>query len=190
MNQTPVVAALQRSCGEDRTENLDAMLTMVEAALDDGATIVIPQELFQGIYFCQYERQEFFKWAVPAEDSPAIDAVVQLTTGREAVVPVSFFERAGATLFNSVAIVDSGRVLGIYRKTHIPDGPGYEEKFYFTPGDTGFRTWATSHALSNRPHTIINTVKSFHFLLVEKDLKTPGFRLQHRNSRRARCFSS
>ena len=144
MNQTPVVAAVQRSCGEDRTENLDAMLTMVEAALDDGATIVIPQELFQGIYFCQYERQEFFKWAVPAEDSPAIDAVVQLTTGREAVVPVSFFERAGATLFNSVAIVDSGRVLGIYRKTHIPDGPGYEEKFYFTPGDTGFRTWATS----------------------------------------------
>ena len=140
-----VVAAIQREFGEDRDENRDATVAAVAAAIAGGAEIVLPSELFEGRYFCQFERQEFFSWASTVDESPAVLAVRKVTAGTGAVVPVSFFEDARPSYFNSVAMVEDGNVLGIYRKAHIPDGPGYEEKFYFTPGNTGFRTWSTRH---------------------------------------------
>ena len=140
-----VVAAIQREFGEDRDENRDATVAAVAAAIAGGAEIVLPSELFEGRYFCQFERQEFFSWASTVDEGPAVLAVRKVTAGTGAVVPVSFFEDARPSYFNSVAMVEDGNVLGIYRKAHIPDGPGYEEKFYFTPGNTGFRTWSTRH---------------------------------------------
>ncbi len=145
MNSRPVLAVIQKACGPDHSENITDMADLVAAALDAGADIVLPQELFAGQYFCQTERQEWFAWASPVEEDPGIVAICKVTAGRGAVVPVSFFERSGQAHYNSVAVVEDGEVLGTYRKSHIPDGPGYEEKFYFNPGDTGFRAWATRH---------------------------------------------
>jgi N-carbamoylputrescine amidase len=145
MSRTVVVAAVQRAFGEDRDENREATVAAVADAIAAGADVVLPSELFEGRYFCQHERQEYFSWATTPEESPAIAAIRRVTAGTGAVVPVSFFEDARPAYFNSVAVVEDGNVLGIYRKAHIPDGPGYEEKFYFTPGNTGFLTWATRH---------------------------------------------
>ena len=145
MSRTVVVAAVQRAFGEDRDENREATVAAVADAIAAGADVVLPSELFEGRYFCQHERQEYFSWATTPEESPAIEAIRRVTAGTGAVVPVSFFEDARPAYFNSVAVVEDGNVLGIYRKAHIPDGPGYEEKFYFTPGNTGFLTWATRH---------------------------------------------
>jgi N-carbamoylputrescine amidase len=145
MTRSVVVAAVQRGFSESREENRDGTVNAVAEAIAAGAGIVLPSELFEGRYFCQFERQEFFSWATTAEENPAIRAIQEVTTGTGAVVPVSFFEDARPSYFNSVAIVEDGSVLGVYRKAHIPDGPGYEEKFYFTPGNTGFRTWPTRH---------------------------------------------
>jgi N-carbamoylputrescine amidase len=145
MTQTAVVAVIQRAFGEDRDQNRDATVAAVADAITAGAHIVLPSELFEGRYFCQYEEQQYFSWATTLEENPAIAAVRKVTAGTGAVVPVSFFEAARPAYFNSVAVVEDGSVLGIYRKAHIPDGPGYEEKFYFSPGDTGFRTWSTRH---------------------------------------------
>jgi len=145
MTGTVVVAAIQRAFGEERDLNRADTVAAVAEAVAAGADIVLPSELFEGRYFCQFERQEFFSWATTAEENPAIRAVCQLTAGTGVVVPVSFFEDARPSYFNSVAVVEDGDVLGIYRKAHIPDGPGYEEKFYFTPGNTGFRVWPTRH---------------------------------------------
>jgi N-carbamoylputrescine amidase len=140
-----VVAAMQRGFGEDRDENRDATVAGVVDAIAAGAEIVLPSELFESRYFCQFERQEYFSWATTPDDSPAVAAIQKVTAGTGAVVPVSFFEDAAPSYYNSVAIVEDGSVLGVYRKAHIPDGPGYEEKFYFTPGNTGFLTWDTRH---------------------------------------------
>jgi N-carbamoylputrescine amidase len=145
VTQSAVVAVIQRPFGPDRDANTGATVAAVEEAIAGGADIVLPPELFEGPYFPQHERQEYFAWARTVEESPAVAAVRSLTRGTGAVVPVSFFEAAGPAHFNSVAVVEDGTVLGLYRKAHIPDGPGYEEKFYFAPGDTGFRTWATGH---------------------------------------------
>jgi N-carbamoylputrescine amidase len=145
MSRTLVVAAVQRAFGEDRDENREATVAAVADAIAAGADVVLPSELFEGRYFCQYERQEYFEWATTAEENPAIRAICGVTAGTGAVVPVSFFEDARPAYFNSVAMVEDGTVLGVYRKAHIPDGPGYEEKFYFTPGNTGFLTWPTRH---------------------------------------------
>lgn len=145
MTEKAVVAVVQRAFGADRDENRQATVAAVEEAIAQGADIVVPPELFEGRYFPRTEEQEYFSWATTAEDNPAIAAVQKVTAGTGAVVPVSFFEAALPAYFNSVAVVEDGTVLGIYRKAHIPDGPGYEEKFYFTPGDTGFRTWSTRH---------------------------------------------
>ncbi len=145
MTRAVVVAAIQRAFGEDRDLNRQGTVAAVADAIAAGADIVLPSELFEGRYFCQFERQEFFSWATAAEENPAIRAVRELTAGTGVVVPVSFFEDARPSYFNSVAVVEDGNVLGVYRKAHIPDGPGYEEKFYFTPGNTGFRVWPTRH---------------------------------------------
>ncbi len=145
MNSRPVLAVIQKACGSDRDTNVSDMVDLVSEAIDSGADIVLPQELFQGPYFCQTEHQDWFAWACAVDEDPGVAAIAKLTRGRGTVVPVSFFERAGQAHYNSVAIVDDGNVLGVYRKSHIPDGPGYEEKFYFNPGDTGFKTWSTRH---------------------------------------------
>ena len=145
MTDKLVVAVVQRAFGADRDENREATVTAIEEAIAGGAGIIVPPELFEGRYFPQSEEQEYFAWATTPEDNPAIAAVQKVTAGTGAVVPVSFFEAARPVYFNSVAVVEDGHMLGIYRKSHIPDGPGYEEKFYFSPGDTGFRTWPTRH---------------------------------------------
>jgi N-carbamoylputrescine amidase len=128
-------------------ENVAKVERLVREAAAKGAQVLLPPELFEGPYFCTKERDEFFRWAKPAEGHPTIERFRKLARELRVVIPVSFFEKAGPAYYNSVAMVDkTGDVLGVYRKSHIPDGPGYEEKFYFRPGDTGFLTWTTSAA--------------------------------------------
>ena len=137
-------AAAQFACSWDRAANVAKAKDIVRAAAAKGANVVLIQELFETPYFCQDQLAEHFKLAAPFEGNPLIGEMAALAKELGVVLPVSVFERAGHTHFNSLAMVDAdGRVLGLYRKSHIPDGPGYQEKFYFTPGDTGFKVWQT-----------------------------------------------
>ena len=139
------VAATQTACGPDRAANLDAAESLVREAASTGATVVLLQELFASPYFCKDERASFFSLAEPFESSTIVSRFASLARELSVVLPISFFERAGQSYFNSVAVADAdGTVLGRYRKSHIPDGPGYEEKYYFSPGDTGFRVFRTA----------------------------------------------
>lgn len=141
------VAATQMDCTWDRAANIANAERLVRQAASTGAQIILLQELFETPYFCQDQRGEFFDLAHPADGNPLIEHFAKLAAELEVVLPISFFEREGKAYFNSVAIVDAdGSVLGVYRKSHIPDGPGYTEKFYFSPGDTGFKVWRTSYA--------------------------------------------
>ncbi|WP_113447976.1 N-carbamoylputrescine amidase [Rhizobium cremeum] len=141
------VAATQMACNWDLKGNIERAEKLIRKAAADGAQIVLIQELFEAPYFCQDQIAEFFDMAKPFEGNPLIVHFAKLAAELNVVLPVSFFEKAGQTYFNSVAIVDAdGAVLGLYRKSHIPDGPGYTEKYYFSPGDTGFRVWQTRHA--------------------------------------------
>jgi N-carbamoylputrescine amidase len=140
------VAATQMACTWDLDANVARAMELVREAASNGANIVLIQELFETPYFPAEEREDRFALAKPLDGHPTIAKMSALARELEVVLPVSFFERAGNAHFNSLAIVDAdGRVLGIYRKSHIPDGPGYEEKFYFSPGDTGFRVWKTRY---------------------------------------------
>jgi len=137
-------AAAQFACSWDRTANVAKAKETVRAAAAQGANVVLIQELFETPYFCQDQLVDHFKLAAPFEGNALIAEMAELAGQLGVVLPVSFFERAGHAHFNSLAMVDAdGRVLGRYRKSHIPDGPGYQEKFYFTPGDTGFKAWQT-----------------------------------------------
>ncbi len=139
------VAATQFACSWDLPANADRAEALVRQAAAAGAGLVLPQELFATPYFCIEQHPRYFDLATPAEGHPLIARFADLARELGVVLPVSFFERAGQAHFNSVAMVDAdGRVLGIYRKSHIPQGPGYEEKYYFSPGDTGFRVWDTA----------------------------------------------
>ncbi|MCM2403102.1 N-carbamoylputrescine amidase [Rhizobium sp. S153] len=141
------VAATQMACSWDLKGNIERAEKLIRKAAADGARIILIQELFEAPYFCQDQIAEFFDMAKPFESNPLIAHFAKLAAELNVVLPVSFFEKAGQTYFNSVAIVDAdGAVLGLYRKSHIPDGPGYTEKYYFSPGDTGFRVWQTRHA--------------------------------------------
>lgn len=141
-----VVAATQMSCGWDREENLARAEQLARRAAGEGARIVLLQELFETPYFCKDQKAEHFALARPADGNPVVERFSRLAAELEVVLPVSFFERANNAFYNSLAMIDAdGGLLGIYRKSHIPDGPGYQEKFYFNPGDTGFRVWATRH---------------------------------------------
>jgi N-carbamoylputrescine amidase len=143
-NRTIAVAVLQCALGGPRERNVARIEDLVREAASRGAGVILPPELFEGPYFCKEENEEFFEAARPAAGNPTIARVSALCRELGVVVPVSFFEKDGPHYYNSLAMVDAdGTVLGVYRKSHIPDGPGYEEKFYFRPGDTGFRTWAT-----------------------------------------------
>jgi N-carbamoylputrescine amidase len=142
-----VVAAVQCALGGGRAENVARVTEGVREAARRGAQVILPPELFEGPYFCREEKDDYFDWARPLEGNPTIEHFARLAKELGVAIPVSFFERAGQQHYNSVAVVDAdGAVLGVYRKSHIPDGPGYEEKFYFRPGDTGFRAWKTKHA--------------------------------------------
>jgi N-carbamoylputrescine amidase len=140
-----IVAAVQRSMSPDREQNLGATEALVRAAAAEGARLVLVPELFEGRYFPKEQRPEPFALAHPIDDHPTVDRFAALAAELGVVLPVSVFERAGTAYFNSVVVIDSdGARLGVYRKSHIPDGPGYTEKFYFSPGDTGFRAWRTA----------------------------------------------
>jgi N-carbamoylputrescine amidase len=141
------VAATQMACSWEVESNVECAVGLVREAADRGANVILIQELFETPYFPAEEKQEHFALARPLAGHPTIARFADLARELSVVLPVSFFERAGNAYFNSVAIVDAdGKVLGVYRKSHIPDGPGYEEKYYFNPGNTGFRTWRTRHA--------------------------------------------
>jgi N-carbamoylputrescine amidase len=138
------LAATQFACSWDARANIERAKSLVRAAAGQGANVVLIQELFETPYFCQDQLVDHFKLAAPAEGNALIAEMSELAKELGVVLPVSFFERAGRAHFNSLAMVDAdGKVLGIYRKAHIPDGPGYQEKYYFTPGDTGFKVWQT-----------------------------------------------
>ncbi len=141
------VAATQMSCGWDVAENIAKAEKLVRQAADQGAQIILIQELFERCYFCQKQKEEYLRFATPVEQNPAIQHFSKIAAELKVVLPISFYERANNAYYNSVAVIDAdGSNLGIYRKTHIPDGPGYSEKFYFTPGDTGFKVWDTAYA--------------------------------------------
>jgi N-carbamoylputrescine amidase len=138
------VAGCQMSCGSDRDDNLDLAEELVRDAAATGAQLVLLPELFEGLYFPKDQAQEHFALAHPLDTHPTVERFAALAAELGVVLPVSVFERAGTVYYNSVVMVDAdGTRLGVYRKSHIPDGPGYTEKFYFTPGDTGFRVWPT-----------------------------------------------
>jgi N-carbamoylputrescine amidase len=141
------VAATQASYGLGVEANVNKVVELVKAAHAKGAQVILPTELFEGPYFCREEKDDFFDWARPAENHPTIKRFQQLARELKVAIPVSFFEKDGPHHYNSLAMVnEEGEVLGLYRKSHIPDGPGYEEKFYFRPGNTGFKVWKTKHA--------------------------------------------
>jgi N-carbamoylputrescine amidase len=141
------VAAIQMSCSQDIAANLSKADRLVREAKEAGGQIVLLPELFETLYFCQEKIDEHFQYATALEQNQAVSHFQQVARELRVVLPVSFFEKTNNGYFNSVAIIDAdGRVLGIYRKTHIPDGPGYEEKYYFQPGDTGFKVWDTRYA--------------------------------------------
>ncbi len=138
------VAAIQCALTTTSDTNLKTISGFIREAAGKGAQVILPSELFEGHYFCREEREEYYQLAHPVEGHPTILHCQQLAAELEVVIPVSFFEKSGPMYYNSVAIVDAdGALLGVYRKSHIPDGPGYEEKFYFRPGNTGFRVWQT-----------------------------------------------
>jgi N-carbamoylputrescine amidase len=146
MPRTLTVAALQTSYGEDLAANVDKTVALVREAAARGAQVILPSELFQGPYFCTTQEERWFGTAYPANEHPCVEALAPLAKELGVVIPISIFEREGPLYFNSVVMADAdGAILGVYRKTHIPDGPGYQEKYYFRPGDTGFKAWRTKH---------------------------------------------
>lgn len=139
------VAATQFACTWDLPKNADKAEDLIRQAVKNGAQVVLIQELFAAPYFCITQRAEYFDLALPFENHPLIARFSALAKELGVVLPLSLFEKSGQAHYNSVAMIDAdGTVLGRYRKSHIPQGPGYEEKFYFSPGDTGFRVWNTA----------------------------------------------
>ncbi|WP_108809770.1 N-carbamoylputrescine amidase [Sphingorhabdus sp. Alg231-15] len=142
MTQNITVAALQLALNGNEVENIEAVSAHVAEAAEQGAQIILPPELFAGPYFCKTEDEALFALAKPTQDSAPVKAMQKLAKQLGVAIPASFFEREGPHHYNSVAMIDpNGEIMGVYRKSHIPDGPGYEEKFYFRPGNSGFKTW-------------------------------------------------
>jgi len=141
----PKVAITQMALGWDVDANLDQAEAMVRKAAKEGAEIILLQELFATVYFCPEQHPKYFDYAHPVEGHPFLGRFADLAKELGVVLPISFFEQATNAYFNSVMMIDAdGRQQGVYRKTHIPQGPGYEEKFYFSPGDLGFKVWDTA----------------------------------------------
>jgi N-carbamoylputrescine amidase len=137
------VAALQLALSDpDERANIGAVAALVEEAAGKGAQVILPPELFSGPYFCREEKDEFFALARPTAEHPSVLAMQALAGKLGVALPTSFFERDGHHYYNTLAMIGAGgEILGTYRKSHIPDGPGYEEKFYFRPGNDGFKVW-------------------------------------------------
>ncbi|HEY5072800.1 MAG TPA: N-carbamoylputrescine amidase [Caulobacteraceae bacterium] len=146
MPRTLALAAIQAAFGEDLEANISRAAGLVREAAGRGAQVILPPELFQGPYFCVTQDERWFAAARPWREHPCVAALAPLAADLGVVLPIPIFEKEGPHYFNSVVVVDAdGAVLGLYRKSHIPDGPGYQEKYYFRPGDTGFRVWDTRH---------------------------------------------
>ncbi|HUD50382.1 N-carbamoylputrescine amidase [Parvibaculum sp.] len=138
------VAATQMACGGDRDENIAKAERLVTEAAEKGARLILLQELFETPYFCKDTHPDLLHLALPVNENPAVNHMRALAHRFGAVLPVSIYERANNALYNTLVMIDAdGEILGIYRKSHIPDGPGYKEKYYFSPGDTGFHVWQT-----------------------------------------------
>ena len=142
------VAALQLAFSDDMASNIEMVAGQVVKAAARGAKIVLPPELFEGPYFCKVEDEALFAQALPVEEHPAVQEMRKVAKAHGVYIPTSFFERDGQHYYNSLAMIDDeGEIMGIYRKSHIPDGPGYEEKYYFRPGNSGFKVWNTRHGV-------------------------------------------
>ena len=140
------IAAVQMQCSISVSENIEKADAMVRRAAQQGAQVILLPELFERPYFCQERRYEYYAFAKPILENDAVRHFLSVAKELEIVIPVSFYEKDGCTLYNSVAMVDAdGSLMGVYRKTHIPDDHYYQEKFYFTPGNTGFRVWDTRY---------------------------------------------
>ena len=140
------VAALQLAFTDDTDANIRAVGDMVREAAGKGAEVVLPPELFEGPYFCRVEDESLFATPRPTAEHPSVLAMQELAEELKIWIPTSFFELDGPHHYNSLAMIGpDGKVAGVYRKSHIPDGPGYEEKFYFRPGNTGFKVWTGPH---------------------------------------------
>ncbi|WP_205342989.1 N-carbamoylputrescine amidase [Denitrificimonas caeni] len=147
MSRIVSVAITQMACSWDAAANIAKAEQLVRQAAKQGAHIILLQELFETPYFCKKPNPDYLQLATTVENNPAILHFQKIAKELQVVLPISFFERAGQARFNSIAIIDAdGSLLGVYRKSHIPDGPGYHEKYYFNPGDTGFKVWQTRYA--------------------------------------------
>jgi N-carbamoylputrescine amidase len=146
MDVTLSLAAIQMSMSDSRIDNVSKAERLVRQAASDGAKIILIPELFEGEYFCKEQDAQNQQRAQTIDENLTISHFQKVAAELNVVLPLSVYERAGNALFNTVVMVDAdGSQMGVYRKSHIPDGPGYSEKFYFSPGDTGFRVWATRH---------------------------------------------
>ncbi|HCH3991591.1 N-carbamoylputrescine amidase [Vibrio parahaemolyticus] len=144
MSKVVKFAALQLTKSWDLEENLAKAKKVIREAAQNGANVILPQELFAAPYFCKKQEAKYFELAEETANSHLIQEMSALAKELGVVIPVSYFEKAGNTFFNSLVMIDAdGSVLDNYRKSHIPDGPGYSEKYYFSPGDTGFKVWQT-----------------------------------------------
>ncbi|MBE4201053.1 N-carbamoylputrescine amidase [Vibrio parahaemolyticus] len=144
MSKVVKFAALQLTKSWDLEENLAKAKKAIREAAQNGANVILPQELFAAPYFCKKQEAKYFELAEETANSHLIQEMSALAKELGVVIPVSYFEKAGNTFFNSLVMIDAdGTVLDNYRKSHIPDGPGYSEKYYFSPGDTGFKVWQT-----------------------------------------------
>ncbi|MBQ2275726.1 MAG: N-carbamoylputrescine amidase [Lachnospiraceae bacterium] len=140
------VAAIQMQCVKDSKKNIETAKRLVLDAAKKGAQVILLPELFENLYFCQEKNYDSYQLATTVEENEAIKVFKEVAKENEVVLPISFYEKAGNTFYNSIAVIDAdGSVLGVYRKTHIPDDHFYQEKFYFTPGNTGFQVWDTRY---------------------------------------------
>ncbi len=141
-----ILSAIQMAMAEDVATNVATAERLVREAANQGAQVVLIPELFEGHYFCKDQTAEDLKRAIPIDGHPTVEHFRSVARELGVVLPISVYERANNALFNTVALIDAdGTVMGVYRKSHIPDGPGYTEKYYFSPGDTGFRVWNTKY---------------------------------------------
>ena len=146
MTRTLTLGVVQTSYGLDMAANIARTAEFIREAAAKGAQVILPSELFQGPYFCVTQEEKWFSTAHPWREHPCVTALAPLAAELGVVIPISIYEREGPHYYNSLVMADAdGSLLGVYRKSHIPDGPGYQEKYYFRPGDTGFKVWDTRH---------------------------------------------
>ncbi|MGI4817590.1 MAG: N-carbamoylputrescine amidase [Janthinobacterium lividum] len=144
MARNITVAGIQTSYGNDLQDNIDKTIGFIREAASRGAQVILPSELFQGPYFCVSQEEHWFEHAYEWDKHPCVTQLQPIAKELGVAIPVSIFEREGPQYYNSLVMLDAdGEAMGVYRKSHIPDGPGYQEKYYFRPGDTGFKVWNT-----------------------------------------------